>query len=317
VSDRQIGTSFIVLGDVMVDTFARVTDSITLGSDQPAVISRQVGGQGANTAAWLAWLQTSVILIAVCGEDSSGTWVAEQLIDAGVDPHLHRVRHPTGSCVVIVDSEGTRTMFSDPGANQQITNFSLHALPSILESSPLHPHVHLSGYLLERDPDLPRILVESTRTAARPVTTSLDTAALVPTAIHRTGLVRALPYLDVLIGTQDELTSFADLPSGASPLDESALIDHWRTHRGFSGVLVIKRGAHGATADDGRERLSNAAIPASVVDTTGAGDAFSAGFLAAWSPGQDTLESALRSGTEVAAMAVARLGAGPPSAEGR
>lgn len=317
MSDRQIRTSFIVLGDVMVDTFARIADSITLGSDQPAVISRQVGGQGANTAAWLAWLQTSVTLIAACGEDSAGTWVAEQLVDAGVHPHLHAVTLPTGHCVVIVDSEGGRTMFSDPGANQQITDFSLHTLTSVLESSPPDPHVHLSGYLLERDPDLPKLLVESTRTAARPVTTSLDTAALVPTAIHRTGLMRALPYLDVLIGTQDELTSFADLPSGALPLDESALIDHWRTHLGYSGLIVVKRGGRGAIADDGRERLSNAAIPASVVDTTGAGDAFSAGFLAAWSPGQDTLEAALRSGTEVAAMAVARLGAGPPSAEGR
>jgi ribokinase len=317
VSNRQIGSSFIVVGDVMVDTFARITGNILLGSDQPAVVTRQVGGQAANTAAWLACLQTSVTLIAACGEDSTGRWVTQRLGDLGVHPHLHAVRRPTGHCVVIVDSEGTRTMFSDPGANEGITDFADQALMSVIESAQPHQHVHLSGYLLERDPSLPGRLVESTRAAAHPITTSLDASALTATTAHRAGLVRVLPDLDVLIGTQEELAFLAEFPSGASRLDESALIDHWRTHLGYSGVLVVKRGGHGATADDGRGRWSTAALKASVVDTTGAGDAFSAGFLAAWSPEQDTLEAALKSGTEVAAMAVARLGAGPPSAEGR
>lgn len=317
MSSSRISSSFIVVGDVMVDTFARISGSITLGSDQPAVVTRQVGGQAANTAAWLAWLQTSVTLLAACGDDSNGRWVAQQLGDLGVYPHLHAARHPTGHCVVIVDSEGTRTMFSDPGANEGITEFADQALTSIIESAKSHTHVHLSGYLLERDPNLPRQLLESMRAEGHPITTSLDTSALTANPAHRAGLMRALPYLDVLFGTQDELTSFGDFPSGSAPLDESALIDHWRTELGYSGVLVVKRGGHGSIADDGRGRWSNAALTASVVDTTGAGDAFSAGFLAAWAPEQNTLAAALKSGTEVAAMAVARLGAGPPSAEGR
>lgn len=313
----QTRSSFIVVGDVMVDTFARTDGSVTIGVDQTAVISSQVGGQAANTAAWLAWLQSSVTLIAACGDDSAGQWATERLVDVGVHPHVHRVGRPTGSCVVIVDSHGTRTMFSDPGANQLIANFAVHEVVSALRSVDLPGHVHLSGYLLERDQGLLRSLLESVRIGFPSVTTSLDTAALVPTAANRDGLVSALPYLDVLIGTLEELACLADLDPIASLSDDAAVIERWRTSFAFPGVVVIKRGRDGATADDAHERHRAAAPSVGVVDTTGAGDAFSAGFLAAWTSDQGNLAAALRSGSEAAATAIARLGAGPPSAEGR
>jgi len=316
VSDQPQRTDFIVLGDVMVDTFARIRTSITLGSDHSAAISRFIGGQAANTAAWLGWLRSPVTLIAACGADSAGTWARERLAGAGVTPLLHQVAQPTGTCVVIVDHAGERTMFSDPGANHQVSNFAAHKLRRALSAADSPTHVHLSGYLLERDPTLPRALLESARIELPAVTTSVDTAALLPIPAHKAGLLRALPYLDVLIGTQHELADMAemaDLAQSTAPLPDSVVLDHWRTALGFTGVIVMKQGGHGATVDTAVERHHVAAPQVHVLDTTGAGDAFSAGFLAAWTTDQRNLVGALDSGTQAAATAIAHLGAGPPA----
>ena len=315
MSDQPTQTHFIVLGDVMVDTFARTRTDITHGFDHPAAVSRHIGGQAANTAAWLAWLRTPVSLIAACGADSAGTWVREQLADTGVTPLLHEVAQPTGSCIVIVDGAGERTMFSDPGANQQVSDLAVRLLSEALAAANSPTHVHLSGYLLERDPQLPRALVESARIHNPDVTTSMDTAALPPAPSHTAGLLRALPFLDVLIGTQHELAEIAGCAEnpGVDRTLESVVLDRWRTALGFSGVMVMKQGRHGATVDTPTQRHHAAAPKVHVVDTTGAGDAFSAGFLAAWTTDQRNLVEALGSGAQAAATAITHLGAGPAS----
>ena len=315
MSDQPTQTHFIVLGDVMVDTFARTRTDITHGFDHPAAVSRHIGGQAANTAAWLAWLRTPVSLIAACGADSAGTWVREQLADTGVTPLLHEVAQPTGSCIVTVDGVGERTMFSDPGANQQVSDFAVRQLSEALAAANSPTHVHLSGYLLERDPELPRALVESARIHNPDVTTSIDTAALPPAPAHTAGLMRTLPFLDVLIGTQHELALIAGCAEspGVDRTFESVVLDRWRTVLGFSGVIVMKQGRHGATVDTTTQRHHAAAPKVHVVDTTGAGDAFSAGFLAAWTTDQRNLVGALGSGAQAAATAIAHLGAGPPA----
>ncbi|MDA2989769.1 MAG: PfkB family carbohydrate kinase, partial [Actinomycetota bacterium] len=94
---------------------------------------------------------------------------------------------------------------------------------------------------------------------------------------------------------------------------ESVVLDRWRTALGFSGVIVMKQGRHGATVDTPTQRHHAAAPKVHVVDTTGAGDAFSAGFLAAWTTDQRNLVKALGSGAQAAATAITHLGAGPAS----
>lgn len=315
--------SFVVVGDVMVDTFARSSGHIALGSDHPASITRHIGGQGANTAAWLAWSKASVTLLAACGRDHEGRWALERLTDCGVDVFLHEVDDVTGQCVVVVEGDGTRTMLSDAGANARISEVADDIWRSVVDKTsrggaPLH--VHVSGYLLERDSLLASRLLAVLHELAPSSTTSLDTAALPPTASHRAGITAALPFLDVLIGTHDELVdlAFPTPPHVASAdLPESDAIDRWRKTWGFTGVVVIKRGSAGAVADDGNSRHHVKPASSYVVDTTGAGDAFAAGFLAAWTLGRDDLATALASATQAAAVAISQTGAGPPLVEGR
>lgn len=310
-------TYFIVVGDVMVDTFARSHDRITMGTDHAATISRHVGGQAANTSSWLAWLGMPVTLIASCGDDTDGQWVSHELNSLGVQPNLTVVDRPTGVCSVIVDIDGARTMFSDPGANLVIDHLSSDAWSELVAATRERSHVHASGYLLERDDAIMASLLKSARTRNPSLTASVDTAALNPTDSHRRSLLGALPYLDVLMGTIEELASFAGFPEANAQGHETALIDHWRTSHAFAGTIVIKRGADGALADNGDEQVTIGAQPTHVADTTGAGDAFCAGFLAAWTLDQSDLATALESGTTTASTAISRVGAGPGPREGR
>jgi ribokinase len=317
VTEATNRPSFVVVGDVMVDTFARSHDPITMGTDHAATISRHVGGQAANTSSWLAWMGMQVTLIAACGADTDGQWASQELRTLGVNPNLTVVDRPTGVCSVVVDTDGSRTMFSDPGANQGVEHLADGSWMDVIASADGSNHVHISGYLAERDDTLVASLLQSAKSMTPSPSTSVDTAALTTTASHRRALLSALPNLDVLLGTFDELASFADFPGASAPGSGSDLIDHWRRTHAFTGTIVIKRGADGAVADDGDQRLFVAAQSTHVVDTTGAGDAFCAGFLAAWILDQADLGAALESGTKTASSAISRIGAGPAPRKGR
>ena len=301
----------VVVGDVMVDTFVITDRPLTSGEDHPMRSLRRVGGQAANTSAWLAWAGTPVYLVAVCGDDAEGDWAEQSLASVGVRTRLVRDGGSTGSCLVIVDSTRERTMFSSPGANSVIAEVGRHQVEGVWNSlgSTALTHLHLSGYLLDRDPML---AVDLARHAPKNATVSIDTAAFHPSSDHRRALADLIAHLDVLIGTADELGAFSDSSVNA---DVASLARTWRDR--FNGVVVVKQGSAGASVLADGELLQASALPTEVVDTTGAGDAFTAGFLAAWILDHAGLTQALRSGVEAASQAVGRIGAAPPAQEGR
>ena len=309
----QPSAAFVVVGDVMVDTIVIIDGPLSAGVDHLVTTMRHVGGQAANTAAWLAWSGMQVHLVAVCGDDDDGEWVDAQLGAIGVRTHMPRASGPTGSCIVVVDSTGERTMFSSPGTNRGIADIgpgelaSLWTVPGFSQIT----HLHLSGYLLDRDPDLVAVLAGH---APEHASVSIDAAAFRPNDAHRRSLLDSIAHLDVLIGTAEELAALLD-PHPGDPTDVTALAHRWRDR--FAGLVVVKQGAAGASALAAGELLHEPALPADVVDTTGAGDAFTAGFLAAWALDRTAIREALRSGTEAAAQAVSRIGANPPAQEGR
>jgi sugar/nucleoside kinase (ribokinase family) len=109
-------TRVVVLGDVMVDVVARLEGPVAPGSDSPARVVFQGGGQAANTAAWLGVAGAEVALVGRVGADASGRAAAEELAALGVDARLAvDSERPTGTCVVLVAADGERTMFPDAG----------------------------------------------------------------------------------------------------------------------------------------------------------------------------------------------------------
>jgi sugar/nucleoside kinase (ribokinase family) len=256
-----------VLGDLMVDVVTRASGPLARGSDTDAHISVRGGGSAANVAAWAASLGTPVVFGCRVGDDDRGRNAVAALrgvdVRAEVDPE-----RPTGTCVVLVEPGGERTMLPDAGANDG-------PLPEIEPGD----HLHVVGYALLRDGPRASALAAIERARAASVTVSVDPSSW---ALLRMG---AIPPVDIL------------LPNAA----EAALLsDHPR------GSLVTKLGPDGARWGDVRVP----AEPVEAVDTTGAGDAFAAGFLSARLEGAGPRE-ALEAGCRVAARAVAQVGARP------
>src|SRR5699024_5666389 len=102
----------------MLDVLARLPGPLARGSDTPAPVTMLAGGSAANTAAWLAHAGLPAEFVGRVGDDLAGTAARAALDAAGVTPRLRR--HPqlaTGTCIVLVDPSGERTMIPDAGAN--------------------------------------------------------------------------------------------------------------------------------------------------------------------------------------------------------
>lgn len=291
----------VVLGDVMTDVLARIDRPLAPASDTPARIAMRPGGSAANTAAWLGALGAPVAFIGCVGDDDAGRAAAGALRRAGVDPLLTVVPDAaTGACVVLVDAAGERTMLPDAGANALLRP---EHLPDAAFAG--GGHLHVSGYALCREPTRPAAAAALGRARQAGMTTSVDPASAAPLeavgGAAARALVRGVDLLfvtldeaEVLCGTRDPERLVADL------LDDHA-------------EVVVKLGAAGAMWRDragGRATAPAAPPPGPVVDTTGAGDAFAAAWLATRRAGADP-EAALASACRAAASVVTRPGARP------
>lgn len=293
------GTPLIrVVGEVMVDVVAATTVPPAPGSDAPASVTDQDGGSAANAAAWLADLGAPVELIARVGIDAHGDAALARLATAGVtlrvarDPSL-----PTGRCVVIVTPDGERTMFPDPGANARLAVADVD--PGQWQAG---EHLHASGYSLIREGSRSAVLEALARARALGLSVSVDASSEAPLAtLGPEAFLAWLADGDVLFANAAEARALTGCPDAGTAA--RALAD-----RGL--VAVVKLGGDGAVAIDGDRRWQVPAEEAIAVDTTGAGDAFAAGFLATWTRDRD-IEAALRLATRVAARAVSQPGGRP------
>jgi ribokinase len=290
----------VVVGDVVTDVLAVLAGPLAPGSDAPASIRVTGGGQGANTAAWLARAGVAVTLVGVVGADEAGDARIAELAAAGVTCAVRRAPGaPTGSIVVLVD--GTeRTMVTDRGANLRLSPDDIDAG---LAAAPGARYLHLSAYTM---------LDAASRGAGRHalaaarghgLTTSVDAASAAPLARAGPAFLDWVRGTDLLLANGDEA---AALTGASGPAAQA---------RALAGAVavaaVVKCGAAGAVwASADGTLVEVAAAPVAVVDPTGAGDAFAAGLLAAWTAGADPAE-ALRAGARLGAQAVAQVGARP------
>jgi ribokinase len=287
-------TRVVVLGDVMVDVVTRLSGPVAPGSDSPARVAFEGGGQAANTAAWLAVAGARVALVARVGQDAAGRAATEELSALGVDARLAvDGERPTGTCVVLVAPDGERTMFPDAGANGALA-------PSDLSNDLLvaGDHLHVAGYALLREGSRGAALAALERAREVGMSTSVDpsSAALLSADLQQLG-----KGVDLLLPNALEARALTGAPDPAAAARALA--------EAFPEV-VVTLGERGALWTDGSEVVRVAAEPAEVAVTTGAGDAFAAGLLAARLRGAQP-EEALTAGCALAARAVVQPGARP------
>ena len=287
------------------DLVVKPLDGITPGSDTPAAIRACPGGAAANQAAWMAHLGATVTFAGRVGARDIG-YHRQELTRVGVraclavDPEAD-----TGSIVIMVAPDGERTMFTDRGANH---NLSVQDLPaSLLDDADV---LHLTGYSFCEPPllEVALWLLGQARSRGLAITVDPGSAAFLarmePGAFLRwtDGAAVCFPNRDeaaVLVGEADPVTM------------ATRLTRHY-------GVVALKLGAAGcllAAAGHPPVRVAAMAVQ-EVTDTTGAGDAFCGAFMSRWlASGPDAqatdLVGAAEFAARIAALVVTRFGARP------
>lgn len=292
------GGTVLVVGDVMTDIIAAPEGPIVPGSDRRATIRSRPGGSGANQAVWLAAQGAPVRFAARVGY-ADLAFYENYFRGRGVIPWLASDRElPSGVLVTLLAPDGERSFLTDRGANLNLDPIDLP--DELLIGTSL---LLVSGYsLFEERPRL-AVLDLMDRARANGLTIAVDPAST--GFLAELGAETFLSWTggaDLVFANRDE----AALLAGCTDPDEQM-----RSLSMFFGTVLLKCGAEGALlgGKDGiRHRLIAPSV--AVVDTTGAGDAFAAGYIAAWLKGADEA-SALSAAVEAGSSAVVRIGGQP------
>jgi len=271
---RRSVACVVVLGDLMLDVVIAPDRPLQRGTDVPGRIRLRQGGSAATTARWLARLGARTTLVCAIGRDAAGRALSTRVSSDGVRLRAIRVGGvPTGRIAVVLDASGERSFVADRGAADRLAPIDVR--PGWFDNVDL---LHLPAYSL-----LGRPLGEAARSAVRIARergglVSVDLASIGPLLAggrDHAWTVVAEVAPDLVFATETEARSLV----GGPGLDRLVKL---------APLAVVKRGPQGATvlARDGTTilRFDVAARPVKAPDTTGAGDAFDAGFLASWLP---------------------------------
>jgi sugar/nucleoside kinase (ribokinase family) len=290
--------TIVVVGDLVTDVVVVPDGQLEAGTDTLATISSGGGGQGANTAAWLARAGSAVTLVAAVGDDLSGRERVAELEAAGVRCAVRAHAGARTGTVVVLTSADERTLITDPGAALLLDPVDVAAA---ITGAADAVHVHLSGYVLLNEGSRAGGLAALAAARERGLTTSVDAASAAPLRRERdfTSWVREV---DLLLCNSDEAGVLA---GPGRPGEQAAALS------GVARNVVVKLGGDGAvwSGRDGR-RWSVAGVRVPMIDPTGAGDAFAAGLLRAWCAGASP-DEALAAGGELGSAAVQRIGGRP------
>lgn len=288
----------LVVGDVVDDIVVRPHGAITTGSDTDAQIEHRPGGSAANTAAWLGRLGRPVTLLARVSLDRAAHHRAALRMH-GVDAHLIEDTRRRAAAIVVIVEDGERTMFVERGANTGLVSADIPA--SVWRDVSL---LHLTGYSFF-DPQVRSVALSLVSEAdTRGVAWSLDPSSLA--YLRRVGTQAFLGW------TTGADVAFPNLAEAALLSGEHEPGSMARALTEAYETVVVTCGVDGAVAATRSGETAQAVAPprGTVVDTTGAGDAFSAGFLAARLSGAG-LGECLTAGCAAGAQVVCGAGGRP------
>jgi fructokinase len=314
----EVGFDILGIGNAMVDVTTRVEDTFLSRHDMhkgamilvdaaaaealyaampPGIESS--GGSAGNTCAAAAVLGARVAYLGKVADDQLGNVFAHDIRALGV--HFPSARltggTPTARCLILVTPDGQRTMNTYLGAcvtfGEDDVDEDLVAAASV---------TYLEGYLF--DPPAAQAAFQRAAAVAhragRQVALSLSDAFCVDR--HRAAFRDLVSgHVDILFANETEITSLYE----KNTFEEAAEVA-----RSDVNLAALTRSEAGSVILRGSETVMIAAEPTRVVDTTGAGDAYAAGFLAGWTAGRPLPECG-RIGSLAAAEVIGHYGARP------
>jgi ribokinase len=282
----------VVLGDINVDISARLDAPPRLGSDCLAPeLGLHLGGVGANTAVALARLGEPVRLVACAGRDGFAEFALARLAQEGID--LSFVQRTdaamTGVMFIAIAPDGQRTILGSRSAN-----LLLRAGPELERALDGASALHLMGYsqMVPALEEAATILLRGARKCGLPV--SVDAGAA-PSHQIPEKVVTLGAKADLFFANAEEaaaLTGKDDPRAALEALEKSGIPQ-----------VILKLGEAGCLLRQGSQLVEVPSLPVRAVDTTGAGDSFTAAFLKARLGGWPDAEAALLANAAGAASA--------------
>ena len=278
------------IGDLIEDVVVWLNGELNIGSDTDSVIVRTRGGSAANVAMFGTLTGTPSRFIGQVGNDNLGEQLCASLRESGVDV-CTVAEGRTGSIVVLVQPNGERTFLTDRGVASHLSFFDTSHLTGV-------SIVHVPTYSLAQDPLATTAIqyMQAARTAGALISIDASsTAVLRDYGVGRYAALIASIAPDVFLCNSDE-AELLNIDS-AHPMPGAEL-------------TVIKRGALPITAVTAAGAVTEVATPsvANIIDTTGAGDAFAAGFLPTYATSRN-IKDAITNGNLIAARVLRSPGA--------
>lgn len=267
------------------------------GKIAATMVHGRSGGGACNSSTALARLGLRSALCAVVGDDQWGHLVLDQLAKEGVDAGDVTVAEGdmTGFSTIFSAADGERVIISGAGANAHLRPVTLDA--EMLQAADV---VYLNR--LQPNSDALELSIADALEDAKARLTWNPGGTQVGEGMDDPENARLLARTDVLLLNKEEAIAF----SGAKDMEEALR----RLAAACPAVVCITDGKQGVIATDGEKHFTCPILPAPVVDTTGAGDAFGSGVTWALATGHD-LPTALRAGTINGASVVGAIGAQP------
>jgi sugar/nucleoside kinase (ribokinase family) len=295
----------LVAGDANLDLVLGGDVVPRFGQAEQLLASAELvlGSSAGICASGLARLGVDVVLVARVGRDLFGDQTIRLLQDKGVDTTaVLRTDAPTGISVILSAADD-RAILTLTGAMTALTTADVLGVlpePRTTTPGPVEGHLHVASFFLlpTLADGLPELLGHA---RAAGFTTSLDTNW--DPAGRWAGVEACLPHLDVFLPNAAEAVSIAR-SLGADVGDAEAAARVLATR---GPVVAVKDGAAGGFAVAGDRLVRAPGLAVEVVDTTGAGDTFDAGFLCAWLAGED-LATAVRWGTAAGSLSTRGFG---------
>ena len=286
----------LVIGDIAWDIFIRPEGDLVRGSDVMGTVDVMPGGAAANVAVWARRLGADVALVGKLGDDTLGKLMRTHLEAEGVARHVITVPGGLSTRVgILVAPDGEHSFVID---HTKVLRFEEgDAPPSLLDAADA---VFFNGYdiFLARSTAFLAALLAEARARRVPIVFDPSSFALIE-AFGAGPLMDGVGPVDLLLANDAE----ADVLRAGRPF---AALD------AYARLAVVKQGPGGASAYAGTTAWHAPVAPVSVVDTTGAGDAFDAAFIVEWLGSRD-VDAALRAGNRLGAHVAGHLGAQPPA----